>query len=555
MSARPLTLTGLATLGLLAGWSLTSGQVAWAAPPETPVTENATMITGTTATLHGELNPAPETPDGYEFTYSTNGTCAEGSTTEPGAEVKGRGIKVYTEIAGLLPNSTYTFCLVAVHTPEGEPTELTSGLPLKFTTLAVTPAVRSESASSITRTGAVLEAQVNPNNQATTCDFEYGTSATLSGAATTPCDPATLEGFGEQRASANVAGLSPNTGYYYRVAAENGTGKAEGAPIQEFRTSPPLPTAITGEASSVTNTSATITATVNPGSIGPNSETQYFFAYGASEISDTLFPGCSESAEPPCFKTPVQRAGSAEGGESTVAETADLPPAGSEHPPLHPNTVYHYRIVAYNNHNVFAGGVAFGADQTFTTLALPPVAAADPPVSITSTSSTLLGSVNSQGVTASYHFEYGTTLDYGSSLAAGQVLTPASGQVVSANIPGLTPDTTYHYRLVASNNGGTTDSSDETFTTYTAGEAEPGSLPPGFSLTGPAPARRDAASFPDLTGYVPAPAPAPTASMMPKAMTNGQKLHKGLTVCKRGKARIKRSACERKARNRYRAWP
>jgi hypothetical protein len=39
----------------------------------------------------------------------------------------------------------------------------------------------------------------------------------------------------------------------------------------------------------------------------------------------------------------------------------------------------------------------------------------------------------------------------------------------SANISGLQPGTTYHYRLVSTNSGGTTNGSDQTFTTAAAG--------------------------------------------------------------------------------------
>ncbi|HET8950109.1 MAG TPA: glycoside hydrolase family 43 protein, partial [Solirubrobacteraceae bacterium] len=52
---------------------------------------------------------------------------------------------------------------------------------------------------------------------------------------------------------------------------------------------------------------------------------------------------------------------------------------------------------------------------------------------------------------AAYHFEYGTTVDYGSRTLARAA--PADG-VVTATLTGLRPETTYHYRLVASTCGG-----------------------------------------------------------------------------------------------------
>ena len=53
------------------------------------------------------------------------------------------------------------------------------------------------------------------------------------------------------------------------------------------------------------------------------------------------------------------------------------------------------------------------------------------------------------------HFEYGTTNAYGSS--APCTPSPASETspvAVSASITGLTANTTYHYRIVATNAGG-----------------------------------------------------------------------------------------------------
>src|SRR5206468_1080131 len=60
---------------------------------------------------------------------------------------------------------------------------------------------------------------------------------------------------------------------------------------------------------------------------------------------------------------------------------------------------------------------------------------------------------------------YGTSTSYGSqtgSQSAGSGTSPVS---VFANVSGLSPSTTYHFRLVASNAGGTTQGSDQTFTT------------------------------------------------------------------------------------------
>jgi hypothetical protein len=80
------------------------------------------------------------------------------------------------------------------------------------------------------------------------------------------------------------------------------------------------------------------------------------------------------------------------------------------------------------------------------------------------------------GLEESY-FEYGTTTAYGSTTptvpAASELKGPATEEV-SAETEPLEPETTYHYRLVASNPGGTSRGEDRIFTT---GPAPPDNCP------------------------------------------------------------------------------
>ena len=85
---------------------------------------------------------------------------------------------------------------------------------------------------------------------------------------------------------------------------------------------------------------------------------------------------------------------------------------------------------------------------------------------ITNSSATLNGTVNPNGLTTTVHFsESGTTTNYGSTTANSNH-TGNTTQNVSANITGLSPNTTYHFRLVATNNSGTKYGSDRTFSTF-----------------------------------------------------------------------------------------
>jgi hypothetical protein len=106
----------------------------------------------------------------------------------------------------------------------------------------------------------------------------------------------------------------------------------------------------------------------------------------------------------------------------------------------------------------------------------PPTAIIRTAVSITSTTATIQGQLNPNAKTASFHFEFGTTAVYGSSTPT-QNADGLSERAVSADLSGLAPNTTYHYRLVATNPDGTSFSQDAAFTTA----ALPTS-PSGFGL-------------------------------------------------------------------------
>jgi hypothetical protein len=83
-------------------------------------------------------------------------------------------------------------------------------------------------------------------------------------------------------------------------------------------------------------------------------------------------------------------------------------------------------------------------------------------------SSNLNGTVNPGGLGAAYYYQYGPTTEYGQSAPAapGANVGPGSSPVTAPmTVAPLTPGTTYHYRLVASNEVGTSYGQDQTFTT------------------------------------------------------------------------------------------
>ncbi len=219
-------------------------------------------------------------------------------------------------------------------------------------------------------------------------------------------------------------------------------------------------------ASSVAEQSTTLQA-----SVGPNSQaTTYYFEYGT-----TTSYGSS---------TPSTSAGS--GAGSTLVSS---PVSG-----LSPTTGYHFRTVATN-----ATGTTYGPDQTFTTITAP-TAITQPAIAVTATSGTLNGTVNPEGQATAYHFEWGETTSYGDQTSAADesVGADTSAHPLEQSITGLSPDRTYHFRIVASNCGGcaegTVYGADQSLTTTSPPVVLAGIQAPFPGSASPFPADPDPAS-------------------------------------------------------------
>ena len=89
---------------------------------------------------------------------------------------------------------------------------------------------------------------------------------------------------------------------------------------------------------------------------------------------------------------------------------------------------------------------------------------------IADTTASVHGTINPDGVDAGYQFEYGTDTSYGSvaPVAPVDVGSGSSDVPADADLTGLQPGTTYHYRLTGTNVNGTNNGGDATFTTFAA---------------------------------------------------------------------------------------
>jgi plastocyanin len=241
-------------------------------------------------------------------------------------------------------------------------------------------------------------------------------------------------------------------------------------------TGPAAPVVSTGSASAVNETEATLSGTVNPS----EQATSYFFEYGTTTAYGQ--------------KTTEASAG---GGTAAIPESATVNGLSAA-------TVYHFRLVAKN-----VTDTSSGADRTFTTTG-PPSATTGAATGVGENEATLTGSVNPHGFATTYFFNFGTTAAYGQKTAGASVGNGASPSPASALLSGLSPDTTYHFQLVAENSSGTTPGTDQTFTTALIPPLQP---PPVVT----APASGSAASAP---AAAPLPAPPDTKiTLKPRAKT------------------------------------
>jgi hypothetical protein len=194
------------------------------------------------------------------------------------------------------------------------------------------------------------------------------------------------------------------------------------------------PAVVTGEGQ-VNGTSVTLTGTVN--TFGPKAKSCEF-KYGT-----TIAYGKTAKCEP----TPE--------GEEAEEVKAHLSS-------LAPSTTYHFELVAESTL-----GVGTGRDATFTTAANAPVPAAttEPASAVSETGATLNAKVDPEGSNVTKcEFQYGSNYEMHKACA----LLPGSGTTavaVSVVVGGLSANTTYSYRVLAENAGGSKIGSGVQFTT------------------------------------------------------------------------------------------
>jgi hypothetical protein len=124
---------------------------------------------------------------------------------------------------------------------------------------------------------------------------------------------------------------------------------------------------------------------------------------------------------------------------------------------------------------VFAGTAATAVALTAVAAAASaPTAKTGSATLVKQNSALLHGTVNPNGASTTYYFQWGLTSSYGTNGAPVSAGSGVRALGVSRSATRLVQGTTYHYRLVATNEFGTTVGGDRTF--KTAGHAPPGAV-------------------------------------------------------------------------------
>jgi len=128
--------------------------------------------------------------------------------------------------------------------------------------------------------------------------------------------------------------------------------------------------------------------------------------------------------------------------------------------------------------DVAVGDTGWFVDDVAAVVAAPPAVATGSAPALTETSATLSATVDPQGGDTATRIEYGPTTAYGSSAAGPSLPAGAGGQPIAVQLTGLSPNTAYHFRVVAVSAAGASAGADASFRTAGASRTNPPPPPP-----------------------------------------------------------------------------
>jgi phosphodiesterase/alkaline phosphatase D-like protein len=400
-------------------------------------TEAPTGITRTSATLNGSFTGNGSSAS-YYFKWALNPDFLTNSSPSSPADLgtPSGHTPVAVGLSGLQPQSTYYYRVVVTNSAG-----TSEGLLRSFTTQQYVIDTTTKPATGLSQDGVTLNGEFFGTGESVEYHFEWGPTAAYGNKAPeTPVDAGAASG--PTPVSVQLTDFEGSTTYHYRLVATNSLGISYGADETFTALVAPLPGIENSAVSSVGAQDATFEAEITPN----RKATIYLFEYGPSTDY-----GSFTAVGDPIPGIPNE-------GKSVSTGVDGLTPG----------TVYHYRAVATN-----FSGTSYGPDRTFRTAGQPEIDLVSVS-SVAPTSATVSALVRPNLRETTVQFDYGTTDSYGSRLAASGSVGGDEGQHSStATLSGLLPETTYHFRAVATNELGATVSTEQTFRTPKAQAEQP----------------------------------------------------------------------------------
>jgi uncharacterized protein (TIGR02145 family) len=293
----------------------------------TAITQSATNVTTTSATLNGIINPNYLNTT-VTFEYGTAISYGDSITATQSPVTGSSNTGVTANVSGLMAGTIYHYQVKTVNS-----LGTVNGFDMTFTTLVQAPTATTKLATNVTTSSATLNGIINPNYLTTTVTFDYGTTTSYGNSITATQSP--VAGNSNTLVTANISGLMPGTIYHYQVKTIYSLGTVNGNDLT-FTTLGGAPTAVTFPAHRPTASGAILNGAVNANYF----PTTVTFEYGLS----TAY-GSSVAATPSLITSYYYE----------TAVSANL--SG-----LNSTTTYHFRVKAVNSL-----GTTFGSDLTFTT--------------------------------------------------------------------------------------------------------------------------------------------------------------------------------------------
>jgi len=301
-----------------------------------------------------------------------------------------------------------------------------------FTTQISLPTVITSPVTEYTSTSATVGGSVTDNG-----GFEITVRGIYWGTEPNPRLTGTRVemGSGDGDFSQTFTELNRSITYYVIAFATNIKGTSYGSEIS-FSTEPELPIVITATILDITPYSVTAGGVVS--------------SSGGSDVTERgIYWGTTAAPVTTGTKLVI------DSGTGIFADTLDN---------LTPGTTYY--VTAYAINSI---GTAYGEEKSFLTIGEEPIIDVILDYQDLTTNSVVLSGVIAPGeLSTTVTYEVGLTTSYGTSVEADE--SPLTEKdTVSVTITGLTPNTLYHYRIVAANDLGTVYSADSTFTTVITG--------------------------------------------------------------------------------------